>query len=98
MPAMTLLTWAWLVKHLAVGYLHQVFNIDFMAQNIIFDFADTPQNLPFIVKRSRMNNLPVYLQQKAGRGTLTYIKKIDGDVEVNNKSNLITKLTTISPN
>ncbi|XP_031557822.1 39S ribosomal protein L49, mitochondrial-like [Actinia tenebrosa] len=44
--------------------------------------TETPPDLPFFLKRSKMNNLPVYTDYKAG-GTrhITVIRKIKGDLK-----------------
>ena len=45
-------------------------------------FAESP-NLPFFIKRSKFNNLPVYSDYKRGGNyKLTVIRKIKGDLQV----------------
>ena len=47
-----------------------------------FFFAESP-NLPFFIKRSKFNNLPVYSDYKRGGNyKLTVIRKIKGDLQV----------------
>ena len=44
--------------------------------------ADPPPELPFHVKRSRTNNLPVYTDKKAGGSQIiTIVRKVTGDVK-----------------
>jgi len=48
----------------------------------LFFFAESP-NLPFFIKRSKFNNLPVYSDYKRGGNyKLTVIRKIKGDLQV----------------
>ncbi|XP_054509544.2 large ribosomal subunit protein mL49 isoform X2 [Agelaius phoeniceus] len=41
--------------------------------------ADTPPDLPYFVRRSRLHNLPVYLGLRQGR-RLTELRRIHGDI------------------
>ena len=44
--------------------------------------AEAP-DLPFFIKRSKFNNLPVYTDYKRGGNyKLTVIRKIEGDLQV----------------
>ncbi|XP_068683856.1 large ribosomal subunit protein mL49-like [Montipora foliosa] len=44
--------------------------------------ATEPPNLPFFIKRSKFNNLPVYTDYKRGGNyKLTVIRKINGDLQ-----------------
>ena len=50
--------------------------------DLFFFFAESP-NLPFFIKRSKFNNLPVYSDYKRGGNyKLTVIRKIKGDLQV----------------
>lgn len=47
-----------------------------------FSMAEAP-DLPFFIKRSKFNNLPVYTDYKRGGNyKLTVIRKIEGDLQV----------------
>jgi len=48
-------------------------------------FVEKVPDVPFLIKRSKMNNLPVYTDHKGG-GTrhITIIRKIKGDLKVRN--------------
>lgn len=60
-------------------------NVDYFFSS----FTDPPPSLPFQIRRSRTNNLPVYIDKKRGGSlVLTVIKNIKGDLNVR-----ITKLT-----
>ena len=49
---------------------------------MIYLFVEKP-NLPFFIKRSKYNNLPVYTDYKnAGSRKITIIRKIKGDLKV----------------
>ena len=70
-----------------VGYLQQVRRR--VRREIVYSHwcflytAETNPSLPFRVKRSRMNNLLVYLDYRNGRSRIvTQIRKRDGDVMV----------------
>ncbi|XP_075043853.1 large ribosomal subunit protein mL49 [Mixophyes fleayi] len=41
---------------------------------------DTPTDLPYIVRRSRMHNIPVYTDITHGNRHMTVIRKIEGDI------------------
>ncbi|PIO38308.1 hypothetical protein AB205_0108670 [Aquarana catesbeiana] len=43
---------------------------------------DTPPNLPYFVRRSRMHNIPVYKDITHGNRQMTIIRKIEGDIWV----------------
>ena len=46
---------------------------------------DSPKSVPFNVRRSRSNNLPVYLDYKNGRARIiTIIRNVEGNLEVSN--------------
>ena len=46
-------------------------------------YLESPQPVPFLIRRSNFNNLPVYLDYKNGRTRVfTVIKNIEGDIEV----------------
>ncbi|XP_018409814.1 PREDICTED: 39S ribosomal protein L49, mitochondrial [Nanorana parkeri] len=41
---------------------------------------DTPPDLPYFVRRSRMHNIPVYKDITHGNRQMTVIRKIEGDI------------------
>ncbi|XP_055487025.1 39S ribosomal protein L49, mitochondrial-like [Leucoraja erinacea] len=41
---------------------------------------DPPPDLPYIIRRSRMHNLPVYTDITHGNRKMTVIRKIEGDI------------------
>nr|XP_058159255.1 large ribosomal subunit protein mL49-like [Dasypus novemcinctus] len=41
---------------------------------------DTPPNLPYFVRRSRMHNIPVYKDITHGNRQMTVIRKVEGDI------------------
>lgn len=52
-------------------------------------FKEKP-NLPFYIKRSKYNNLPVYTDYKnAGSRKITIIRRIKGDLKVRFLNNII---------
>ena len=59
-----------------------VYSINFNCICII-PYLESPQPIPFLIRRSNFNNLPVYLDYKNGRTRVfTVIKNIEGDIEV----------------
>lgn len=42
--------------------------------------ADTPQSLPYMIRRSRMHNVPVYTDLTSGNRKTTLIRKVEGDI------------------
>ncbi|XP_074861079.1 large ribosomal subunit protein mL49 [Carettochelys insculpta] len=42
--------------------------------------SDTPPDLPYFVRRSRMHNVPVYKDITSGNRRMTVIRKIEGDI------------------
>ncbi|TRY99255.1 hypothetical protein DNTS_022817 [Danionella cerebrum] len=47
--------------------------------------SDTPPALPYMIRRSRMHNVPVYSDIKYGNLEITIIRRIDGDIWALNK-------------
>eukprot|EP00067_Danio_rerio_P051592 XP_686994.3 39S ribosomal protein L49, mitochondrial [Danio rerio] len=47
--------------------------------------SDTPPSLPYMIRRSRMHNVPVYSDIKHGNQHSTLIRKIEGDIWALNK-------------
>ncbi|KAK2496602.1 hypothetical protein MC885_004290 [Smutsia gigantea] len=41
---------------------------------------DSPPNLPYFVRRSRMHNIPVYKDITHGNRQMTVIRKVEGDI------------------
>nr|XP_055064389.1 mitochondrial ribosomal protein L49 [Misgurnus anguillicaudatus] len=46
---------------------------------------DTPPSLPYMIRRSRMHNVPVYSDIKYGNQHSTLLRKIEGDIWALNK-------------
>lgn len=44
--------------------------------------TDTPPDLPYFVRRSRMHNIPVYKDITHGNRQMTVIRKVEGDIWV----------------
>ncbi|XP_034001510.1 39S ribosomal protein L49, mitochondrial [Trematomus bernacchii] len=42
--------------------------------------ADTPPPLPYMIRRSRMHNIPVYTDLTSGSRKTTLIRKVEGDI------------------
>ncbi|KAM8862884.1 large ribosomal subunit protein mL49 [Spinachia spinachia] len=42
--------------------------------------ADTPPPLPYMVRRSRMHNIPVYTDMTHGSRRTTLVRKVEGDI------------------
>ncbi|XP_029013220.1 mitochondrial ribosomal protein L49 [Betta splendens] len=42
--------------------------------------ADTPPPLPYMIRRSRMHNIPVYTDLTHGNRKMTLIRKVEGDI------------------
>ncbi|XP_068197942.1 large ribosomal subunit protein mL49 [Antennarius striatus] len=42
--------------------------------------ADTPPPLPYMIRRSRMHNIPVYTDLTHGSRRMTLIRKVEGDI------------------
>ncbi|GCC42631.1 hypothetical protein chiPu_0026876, partial [Chiloscyllium punctatum] len=53
---------------------------------------DPPPDLPYLIRRSRMHNLPVYTDITHGNRKMTVIRKIEGDIWVceHGEINLVT--------
>ncbi|XP_062870397.1 mitochondrial ribosomal protein L49 [Trichomycterus rosablanca] len=45
----------------------------------------TPPSLPYMIRRSRMHNIPVYSDMKHGNQKSTIIRKVEGDIWALNK-------------
>lgn len=43
---------------------------------------DPPPDLPYLVRRSRMHNIPVYKDITHGNRQMTVIRKVEGDIWV----------------
>lgn len=48
----------------------------------LFIHTDTPPSLPYMIRRSRMHNVPVYSDIKHGNQHSTLLRKIEGDIWV----------------
>uniref|UniRef100_A0A3Q0RAY4 Large ribosomal subunit protein mL49 n=1 Tax=Amphilophus citrinellus TaxID=61819 RepID=A0A3Q0RAY4_AMPCI len=42
--------------------------------------ADSPPSLPYMIRRSRMHNIPVYTDLTNGNRKLTLVRKVEGDI------------------
>ncbi|XP_044067230.1 mitochondrial ribosomal protein L49 [Siniperca chuatsi] len=42
--------------------------------------ADSPPPLPYMIRRSRMHNIPVYTDQTHGSRRTTLVRKVEGDI------------------
>uniref|UniRef100_A0A3B1KGK1 Large ribosomal subunit protein mL49 n=1 Tax=Astyanax mexicanus TaxID=7994 RepID=A0A3B1KGK1_ASTMX len=42
--------------------------------------SETPPNLPYMIRRSRMHNVPVYSDIKHGNQKSTIVRKVEGDI------------------
>lgn len=42
--------------------------------------ADSPPSLPYMIRRSRMHNIPVYTDLTNGNRMITLIRKVEGDI------------------
>ncbi|KAE8293041.1 39S ribosomal protein L49, mitochondrial [Larimichthys crocea] len=42
--------------------------------------ADSPPPLPYVIRRSRMHNIPVYTDLTNGSRKMTLIRKVEGDI------------------
>ncbi|XP_029362240.1 large ribosomal subunit protein mL49 [Echeneis naucrates] len=42
--------------------------------------SDSPPSLPYMIRRSRMHNIPVYTDLTNGSRKLTLIRKVEGDI------------------
>lgn len=42
--------------------------------------ADSPPPLPYMIRRSRMHNIPVYTDQTCGSRRTTLVRKVEGDI------------------
>ncbi|XP_034027958.1 39S ribosomal protein L49, mitochondrial [Thalassophryne amazonica] len=42
--------------------------------------AEVPPALPYMIRRSRMHNVPVYTDLKSGSRKLTLVRKVEGDI------------------
>ncbi len=49
---------------------------------IVFNYTATPPSLPYMIRRSRMHNVPVYSDIKHGNQHSTLLRKIEGDIWV----------------
>lgn len=47
--------------------------------------TDTPPSLPYMIRRSRMHNVPVYSDIKHGNQHSTLLRKVEGDIWVSNE-------------
>ncbi|KAL7846271.1 hypothetical protein SRHO_G00212510 [Serrasalmus rhombeus] len=47
--------------------------------------SETPPSLPYMIRRSRMHNVPVYSDIKHGNQKSTLVRKVEGDVWALNK-------------
>jgi len=45
-------------------------------------FSDTLPSLPYMIRRSRMHNVPVYSDIKHGNQQSTLLRKVEGDIWV----------------
>lgn len=43
---------------------------------------ETPLSLPYVIRRSRMHNIPVYSDIKHGNQKNTIVRKVEGDIWV----------------
>lgn len=41
---------------------------------------DSPPSLPYMIRRSRMHNIPVYTDQTKGNRRTTLVRKVEGDI------------------
>ncbi|XP_077368077.1 large ribosomal subunit protein mL49 [Festucalex cinctus] len=42
--------------------------------------AETPPSLPYMIRRSRMHNIPVYTDLTHGNRKMTLVRKVEGDI------------------
>ncbi|KAM9785359.1 large ribosomal subunit protein mL49 [Neosynchiropus ocellatus] len=42
--------------------------------------ADSPPDLPYMIRRSRMHNIPVYTDLTHGNRWMTLVRKVEGDI------------------
>ncbi|KAM9342014.1 large ribosomal subunit protein mL49 [Pholidichthys leucotaenia] len=42
--------------------------------------ADSPPSLPYMIRRSRMHNIPVYTDLTHGNRKMTLVRKVEGDI------------------
>ncbi|XP_017344476.1 mitochondrial ribosomal protein L49 [Ictalurus punctatus] len=47
--------------------------------------SETPPSLPYMIRRSRMHNIPVYSDIKHGNQKSTIVRKVEGDIWALNK-------------
>lgn len=49
---------------------------------ITVSFEEVPPDLPYMIRRSRMHNVPVYMDIKHGSQKSTVVRKVEGDIWV----------------